>query len=192
MLLSMSVCWLLQVCLIGDSIGSMIGYDALCKNNPYLQGPGLQNGGWVGGCEDSGPSTAASTPADPRWRHQQSTKDPPHHHHHSNLETIKQQSHSNPDLTVTDTSDEGEQSTAFSYEAAGPPRSHPRVVGRYSSCPASRRTSTGSQGDTSRFDFDVSDFFMLGSPVGLVLAYRRMCYMEEPNSKAPHSDHMYM
>ena len=39
----------------------------------------------------------------------------------------------------------------------------------------SRRTSSGSHvdGTASRLDFDVSDVFMLGSPLGLVLAYRR-------------------
>ena len=37
-----------------------------------------------------------------------------------------------------------------------------------------RRTSMESQYEHIRFDFEVGDFFMLGSPLGLVLAYRRM------------------
>lgn len=37
-----------------------------------------------------------------------------------------------------------------------------------------RRTSGGSQYETLKFDFEVADFFMLGSPLGLVLAYRKM------------------
>ena len=37
-----------------------------------------------------------------------------------------------------------------------------------------RRTSTGSEYEKIKFEFDVVDFFMLGSPLGLVLAYRRL------------------
>ncbi|WAR03801.1 PITM1-like protein [Mya arenaria] len=37
-----------------------------------------------------------------------------------------------------------------------------------------RRTSMESQYEHLRFEFEVGDFFMLGSPLGLVLAYRRM------------------
>ena len=37
-----------------------------------------------------------------------------------------------------------------------------------------RRMSTGSEFERLKFDFEVVDFFMLGSPLGLVLAYRRL------------------
>ena len=37
-----------------------------------------------------------------------------------------------------------------------------------------RRLSAGSEFERLKFDFEVVDFFMLGSPLGLVLAYRRL------------------
>lgn len=45
-----------------------------------------------------------------------------------------------------------------------------------------RRTSTGSQYECLKFDFEVADFFMLGSPLGLVLSYRRMFAGEQKTS----------
>lgn len=49
----------------------------------------------------------------------------------------------------------------------------------------SRRTSSGSNYESNfpRFDFEVSDFFMFGSPLGLVLAYRRLFTGEDRNCK---------
>lgn len=40
----------------------------------------------------------------------------------------------------------------------------------------SRRTSSGSHYDSgmAKFDFDVTDFFMCGTPLGMVLAYRKL------------------
>ncbi|ELU13727.1 hypothetical protein CAPTEDRAFT_169194 [Capitella teleta] len=98
-----------QVCLIGDSVGSMLAYDALCRANPFLSRASSQSGEACN--EDSAKK-------------------------HSNLETIKQ---------------------------------------RHASCPNSRRTSTGSQ-EGGKFEFDVSDFFMFGSPLGAVLAHRKVCH----------------
>lgn len=46
-----------------------------------------------------------------------------------------------------------------------------------------RRTSTGSQYEALKFEFEVSDFFMLGSPLGLVLSYRRMFAGDHRTSK---------
>jgi len=48
-----------------------------------------------------------------------------------------------------------------------------------SSAADSREPAVSRRADTSdsidQFEFDVSEFFMLGSPVALVLAYRQLC-----------------
>ncbi|KAK3083813.1 hypothetical protein FSP39_003585 [Pinctada imbricata] len=50
-----------------------------------------------------------------------------------------------------------------------------------------RRTSTGSyfDGNYMKFDFEVTDFFMLGSPLGLILAYRRIFSGEDKFNAPP-------
>jgi hypothetical protein len=121
----------------------MLGYDALCKANPFL-------------------SRASSQTVDAS-ADQDSGKRP------SNLETIKQVSISNPDLTVTD-----EQSNPVSLNGDCDEGNH-RSYARHASCPNSRRTSTGSQ-EGGKFEFEVTDFFMFGSPLGLVLAHRKACH----------------
>ena len=44
-----------------------------------------------------------------------------------------------------------------------------------------RRTSSGShyEGGIAKFDFDVTDVFMCGAPLGMVLAYRRAQRLQE-------------
>jgi hypothetical protein len=56
-----------------------------------------------------------------------------------------------------------------------------------------RRTSTGSNFDGSylKLDFEVSEFFMLGSPLGLVLAYRRMVMGEDSPPQSPLCNQVY-
>lgn len=60
-----------------------------------------------------------------------------------------------------------------------------RLSANYSEHGASRRTSAGSSFDGSfpNFEFEVSDLFMFGSPLGLVLAYRRLFTGEDKNCK---------
>ena len=103
---------------------------------------------------------------------------PPHVSQKTNLETIKQHSVSNPDLL--DGKDNG----------ASPPNTQllansdsTKQFVRHSSCPTSRRTSTNSQGELAKLEFEVTDFFMFGSPLALVLAYRKLFYGNEKISK---------
>ncbi|KAL4223794.1 Membrane-associated phosphatidylinositol transfer protein 2 [Mactra antiquata] len=51
-----------------------------------------------------------------------------------------------------------------------------------------RRTSGGSQYESLKFEFEVGDFFMLGSPLGLVLAYRKMFSGENKTGSPPRPD----
>ncbi|XP_062569134.1 protein retinal degeneration B-like isoform X1 [Saccostrea cucullata] len=56
-----------------------------------------------------------------------------------------------------------------------------------------RRTSTGSNFDGTylKLDFEVSEFFMFGAPLGLVLAYRRMTMREDAQSQGPMCNQVY-
>ena len=122
-----------QVCVIGDSVGSLLAYDALCRPRP--------GGGGCSRCSSMSEPPEPTPPPPPLPSHEPSPVptgrgDMPH-----------------PDVTV-------------SGEEGG-------VCRQGTSCPGSRRTSTGSQDGGGRFDFDVSDFFMFGAPLGLLLAYRR-------------------
>ncbi|XP_053375025.1 protein retinal degeneration B-like isoform X3 [Mercenaria mercenaria] len=59
-------------------------------------------------------------------------------------------------------------------------------------CDLVRRTSGGSQYESLKFEFEVADFFMLGSPLGLVLAYRKMFAGEKSGTpQRPDCQQMY-
>lgn len=136
------------MCLLADSVGSILGYDILCKSGSY----------------------DAPHRTDEDVSHLLKPEAP--------LEASKQVSLSNPSLMVPDgrrvcnvsTSEKDEK--VIRYE-------------RHSSCPSSRRTSsTVGPRELDGFDFDVSEFFAFGSPLGLVLAYRKMCASDFQNSKS--------
>lgn len=167
-----------QVCLIGDSVGSILGYDALCKNNPYLFSRSGSRYGSHGSLADV--------------EHTESDSERPPVCKKTNLETIKQVSVSNPDLTTIGVEEDGKSTrddkpNATSPEipepASGWRRSHGNPHVRHASCPNSRRTSTGSNSETGKFEFEVTDFFMLGSPLALIMAYRKTCLCEDKSSK---------
>lgn len=46
-----------------------------------------------------------------------------------------------------------------------------------------RRSSSTSEQSNAKFDFDVTDFFMFGSPLALVLAYRKLSTSDDKHSK---------
>ena len=157
--------------MIGDSVGSILGYDALCKNNPYLISRSNSRYGSHGSLNEND--------------HIESETDRPVSRK-TNLETIKQVSVSNPDLTTIGVDENPVKIKPLEQEypeTGGSRKSHNHPHVRHASCPNSRRTSTGSSGDLGKFEFEVTDFFMFGSPLGLVLAYRKMCLAEDKTSE---------
>ena len=122
------ICWVViyfQVCLLSDSIGSIIAYDLLCLDGA------------------TAPSAVSNS--------------------NGHLLTPFSISHPNlavPEGTTQPQADPDKDGRRVSYE-------------RHSSCPNSRRTS--STAGSGKLDFEVSEFFALGSPLALVLAYRRTC-----------------
>ncbi|KAB0792480.1 hypothetical protein PPYR_14439 [Photinus pyralis] len=106
-----------QVCLVADSVGSVLTYDALCRPTRYQSRHGSEN----------------------------SILD-------SDILVIK---------------DEVQVNESGHLTAPSPRR---------------RSSSTSDQSSLPKFEFDVSDFFMFGSPLALVLAYRKMSSADEKNS----------
>ncbi|XP_030750427.1 protein retinal degeneration B isoform X2 [Sitophilus oryzae] len=98
-----------QVCFVADSLGSILGYDALCRNNKYTSRHGSEN----------------------------SMLDNDHKDDYTNMDT---------------------------FLTAPPPR---------------RRSSSTCDYSQIKLEFDVSDFFMFGSPLALVLAYRKIATPDE-------------
>ena len=165
------------MCLIGDCTGSIIGYDALCQShNTSLSRNNSHHGSHEGL---------------PEVDHSENENDQ-HVLRKTNLETIKQLSLSNPDLVddkktnhknMLSPTEHGKNNHESSNNSHGKKQLGPTLSASYHrhlSLPGSRRTSTGSQSDTgAKLEFEVSDFFMFGSPLALVLAFRKMTTGED-------------
>lgn len=108
------------------------------------------------------------------------------------MDNSRQLSHSDPDLTLNNPTENNSCSKSDivslnykikrTHSTRDPPNdhSHHSYLNVNEKDP-SRRTSQGSnfEGTYLKLDFDISDFFILGSPLGLVLAYRRMISGED-------------
>jgi len=84
-------------------------------------------------------------------------------------------SHSNVDLIVTEYGEPVEERLMSNDGVYGNQLDYMR----HSSCPGTRRTSSEDATGSLFFDFEVSEFFMFGSPLGIVLAYRTMASERE-------------
>lgn len=157
-----------QVCFIADSAGSLLAYEALCLSNTKDQRNSSRYGshGSVYDAEGVENNTVGAGS------------------HH--------QQQSNPDLTSIP-QDNGMSSPVsndvFTHEIEGhktpevsrkaSTNQHLSVHGISGNCGGShvsQRNSSGSHYDSShvaRLSFEVSDFFMFGAPLGLILAYKR-------------------
>ncbi|KAF5282248.1 hypothetical protein FQR65_LT14380 [Abscondita terminalis] len=105
-----------QVCLIADSVGSILAYDALCRPTRYQSRHGSEN--------------------------------------------------SILDTEIVVMKDEVQVNETGHLVAPTPRR---------------RSSSTSDQGSYPKFEFEVSDFFMFGSPLALVLAYRKISSTDDKN-----------
>ncbi|XP_076006825.1 membrane-associated phosphatidylinositol transfer protein 2-like isoform X1 [Genypterus blacodes] len=164
-----------QVCLIGDCVGGILGFDALCNSNQTVnesqnssrrgsvisvQDQDLLSPGIIVNC---GPGSASPT-----------------------LEGSRHLSRSNIDIPRAGTADETrrqlprKRSDSSTYEMDTIKQHQAFLSSLHSSVlrndAASRRSSSSTMLDGSslgKFDFEVSDFFLFGSPLGLVLALRK-------------------
>ncbi|KAG9342075.1 hypothetical protein JZ751_017072, partial [Albula glossodonta] len=134
-----------QVCLIGDCVGGVLCFDALCFSNPSKCSQNDSTESLkVGGANVMGDSPGLLNEASP------------------SLRSSKRLSRSNVDISIPETpkhrgSEGGVHEVLF-------------IQTLLHSSGRNKQTFSISPG---RFDFDVSDCFLLGCPAGLVLAMRR-------------------
>uniref|UniRef100_A0ABM5EMX5 Membrane-associated phosphatidylinositol transfer protein 3 n=1 Tax=Pogona vitticeps TaxID=103695 RepID=A0ABM5EMX5_9SAUR len=151
-----------QVCLIGDCVGAILGFDAICYST------GLAD-------ESQASSRRGST---------SSAQDSSLSAEDSNLGDLKRLSKSNIDISGMVENEEPQQplprkqSDGSVYECDAIAQHHAFLSSIHSTMldedfPPENSSNLSSDVNLGRFDFDVSDFFLFGSPLGLVLAMRR-------------------
>ncbi|XP_063346267.1 membrane-associated phosphatidylinositol transfer protein 2-like isoform X5 [Pelmatolapia mariae] len=164
-----------QVCLIGDCVGGILGFDALCSSNQTVnESQNSSRRGSVISVQDqdllspgiivnSGHGSASPT-----------------------LEGSRHLSRSNIDIPRTSAGDDSKRqlprkrSDSSTYELDTIKQHQAFLSSLHSSVlrndTTSRRSSSSTMldgGSLGKFDFEVSDFFLFGSPLGLVLALRK-------------------
>ncbi|XP_036613790.1 membrane-associated phosphatidylinositol transfer protein 3 isoform X2 [Trichosurus vulpecula] len=154
-----------QVCLIGDCVGGILGFDAIC----YSASP-------------AGDSLSSSS----RKGSISSSQDNPIlSEEDCSLSDTTRLSKSNIDISGALEDEEPKmslprkQSDSSTYDCDAISQHHTFLSSIHSSVlkDSAEPPTTGapqlSEANLSRFDFNVSDFFLFGSPLGLVLAMRR-------------------
>ncbi|XP_041756997.1 membrane-associated phosphatidylinositol transfer protein 2 isoform X1 [Coregonus clupeaformis] len=164
-----------QVCLIGDCVGGILGFDALCNSNQTIgESQNSSRRGSVISVQDqdllspgiiinSGHGSASPT-----------------------LEGSRHLSLSNIDIPRSGGPDDPKRqlprkrSDSSTYELDTIKHHQAFLTSLHSSVlrtdPCSRRSSSSTFQDAGclgKFDFEVADFFLFGSPLGLVLALRK-------------------
>ncbi|XP_069816959.1 membrane-associated phosphatidylinositol transfer protein 2 isoform X12 [Dendropsophus ebraccatus] len=167
------MCFTGQVCLVGDCVGGILGFDALCYSNQTVsESQNSSRRGSVVSVQDTdllspGISVNSSYCSS------------------SNLETSRHLSRSNIDIPRSNGEDPKKQlprkrSDSSTYELDTIKQHQAFLSSLHSSVlrndPGSRRSSSSTMldgGSIGKFDFEISDFFLFGSPLGLVLALRK-------------------
>uniref|UniRef100_A0A8C7VMG5 DDHD domain-containing protein n=1 Tax=Oncorhynchus mykiss TaxID=8022 RepID=A0A8C7VMG5_ONCMY len=164
-----------QVCLIGDCVGGILGFDALCISNQTIgESQNSSRRGSVISVQDqdllspgiiinSGYGSASPT-----------------------LESSRHLSRSNIDIPRSGGPDDPKRqlprktSDSSTYELDTIKHHQAFLTSLHSSVlrtdPSSRRSSSSTfqdAGSLGKFEFEVADFFLFGSPLGLVLALRK-------------------
>uniref|UniRef100_UPI0037E7E1A8 membrane-associated phosphatidylinositol transfer protein 2-like isoform X2 n=1 Tax=Semicossyphus pulcher TaxID=241346 RepID=UPI0037E7E1A8 len=164
-----------QVCLIGDCVGGILGFDSLCSSNQTVnESQNSSRRGSVVSVQDqdllspgiivnSGHGSASPT-----------------------LEGSRHLSRSNIDIPRAGAGDDPKRqlprkrSDSSTYELDTIKQHQAFLTSLHSSVlrndTVSRRSSSSTMldgGSLGKFDFEVSDFFLFGSPLGLVLALRK-------------------
>ncbi|NWI73290.1 PITM2 protein, partial [Dryoscopus gambensis] len=150
-----------QVCLVGDCVGGILGFDALCYSNQTVS-------------ESQNSSRRGSV-----------VMNNSHCSSGSNLEASRHLSRSNIDIPRSNGEDPKKQlprkrSDSSTYELDTIKQHQAFLSSLHSSVlrndPTSRRSSSSTMldgGNIGKFDFEITDFFLFGSPLGLVLALRK-------------------
>ncbi|XP_062360341.1 membrane-associated phosphatidylinositol transfer protein 2 isoform X4 [Cinclus cinclus] len=146
-----------QVCLVGDCVGGILGFDALCYSNQTVsESQNSSRRGSVVSVQD----TELLSPG--------ITVNNSHCSSGSNLETSRHLSRSNIDIPRSNGEDPKKQlprkrSDSSTYELD--------TIKQHQAFLSSSTMLDG--GNIGKFDFEITDFFLFGSPLGLVLALRK-------------------
>ncbi|XP_029998691.1 membrane-associated phosphatidylinositol transfer protein 2 isoform X4 [Sphaeramia orbicularis] len=164
-----------QVCLIGDCVGGILGFDALCSSNQTVTES--QNSSRRGSVISVQDQDLLSPGIIVNSGHGSSSP---------TLEGSRHLSRSNIDMPRAGTGDDTKRqlqrkrSDSSTYEMDTIKQHQAFLSSLHSSVlrsdAASRRSSSSTMLDgcsLGKFDFEVSDFFLFGSPLGLVLALRK-------------------
>ncbi|XP_034094114.1 membrane-associated phosphatidylinositol transfer protein 2-like isoform X3 [Gymnodraco acuticeps] len=164
-----------QVCLIGDCVGGILGFDALCSSNQTVNES--QNSSRRGSLVSVQDQDLLSPGIIVNSVHGSASP---------TLEGSRHLSRSNIDIPRSGSGDDAKRqlprkrSDSSTYELDTIKQHQAFLTSLHSSVlrsdAVSRRSSSSTMLDGSslgRFDFEVSDFFLFGSPLGLVLALRK-------------------
>ncbi|KAJ7410865.1 Membrane-associated phosphatidylinositol transfer protein 2 [Pitangus sulphuratus] len=163
-----------QVCLVGDCVGGILGFDALCYSNQTVsESQNSSRRGSVVSVQD----TDLLSPG--------ITVNNSYCSSGSNLEASRHLSRSNIDIPRSNGEDPKKQlprkrSDSSTYELDTIKQHQAFLSSLHSSVlrndPSSRRSSSSTMldgGNIGKFEFEITDFFLFGSPLGLVLALRK-------------------
>ncbi|NWT41308.1 PITM2 protein, partial [Chroicocephalus maculipennis] len=163
-----------QVCLVGDCVGGILGFDALCYSNQTVsESQNSSRRGSVVSVQD----TDLLSPG--------ITVNNSYCSGGSNLEASRHLSRSNIDIPRSNGEDPKKQlprkrSDSSTYELDTIKQHQAFLSSLHSSVlkndPGSRRSSSSTMldgGNIGKFEFEITDFFLFGSPLGLVLALRK-------------------
>ncbi|XP_023216410.1 protein retinal degeneration B-like isoform X2 [Centruroides sculpturatus] len=168
-----------QVVVIGDSVGSVLAYDALLRTSQFNSRYGSENS--IAEMEPSSQQLTQSQPQSPGI----------FPHPNPLISISDEKSIENEDVLTRSI---GSMTAghiyrkSYSHPSESDSTFHDSVqYNRLLSAPPLRRRSSGSSDHSTqnKFDFDVSDFFMFGSSLGIVIAYRKMLSCEDKNSPPP-------
>ncbi|XP_054905196.1 membrane-associated phosphatidylinositol transfer protein 2-like isoform X6 [Poeciliopsis prolifica] len=164
-----------QVCLIGDCVGGILGFDALCNSTPTVNES--QNSSRRGSVISVQDQDLLSPGIIVNSGHGSSSP---------TLESSRHLSRSNIDIPRVSSGDDTKRqlprkrSDSSTYELDTIKQHQAFLSSLHSSVlksdAVSRRSSSSTMLDgcsLGKFDFEVSDFFLFGSPLGLVLALRK-------------------
>ncbi|XP_069379866.1 membrane-associated phosphatidylinositol transfer protein 2-like isoform X5 [Paralichthys olivaceus] len=164
-----------QVCLIGDCVGGILGFDALCSSNQTVNES--QNSSRRGSIISVQDQDLLSPGIIVNSGHGSSSP---------TLEGSRHLSRSNIDIPRAGAGDDTKRqlprkrSDSSTYEVDTLKQHQSFLSSLHSSVlrsdAVSRRSSSSTMldgGSLGKFDFEVSDFFLFGSPLGLVLALRK-------------------
>uniref|UniRef100_A0A8K9WP80 Phosphatidylinositol transfer protein membrane associated 2 n=1 Tax=Oncorhynchus mykiss TaxID=8022 RepID=A0A8K9WP80_ONCMY len=163
-----------QVCVIGDCVGGILGFDALCSSNVIVsESQNSSRRGSTVSVQDTDRlspgiiinSVSLSSPSSP-------TLEGSRHLSRSNIDIPRSSGPDDPKRMLP-----RKRSDSSTYELDTIKHHQAFLSSLHSSVlrtdSGSRRSSGSTMLEGGRLDFEVADFFLFGSPLGLVLALRK-------------------